>query len=140
MVLKNSLDWKDIKPVLKERRRKGSEVIQSCPTLCYFMDCSLPGSFIRGVFQARIQEWVAISFFRGIFLTQGLNPDLSHCKQTLIFEAIREALLKEINPEYSLEALMLKLQYFGHLMRRAISLKKTLILGKMEGKRRGRRE
>ena len=42
------------------------------------------------------------------------------------------------NPEYSLEGLMLKLklQYFGHLMRRAHSLKKTLILGKVEGKRR----
>ena len=44
--------------------------------------------------------------------------------------------LKEINPEYALEALMLnlKLQYFGHLMRRADSLEKTLILGKIEGK------
>ena len=44
--------------------------------------------------------------------------------------------LKEINPEYSLEGLMLKLQYFGHLMRRANSLEKTLILGKIEGRRR----
>ena len=45
---------------------------------------------------------------------------------------------KEINPEYSLEGLMLKLnlQYFGHLIRRANSLEKTLILGKIEGKRR----
>ena len=46
--------------------------------------------------------------------------------------------LKEINPEYSLEGLMtkLKLQYFGHLMRRASSLEKTLMLGKTEGKRK----
>ena len=44
--------------------------------------------------------------------------------------------LKEINPEYSLEGLMLKLQYFGHLMRRAYSLEKTLMLGKIEGRRR----
>ena len=46
--------------------------------------------------------------------------------------------LKEINPEYSLEGLMLKLklQYFGHLMRRADSLEKTLMLGKIEGRRR----
>ena len=46
--------------------------------------------------------------------------------------------LKEINPEYSLEGLMLKLkhQYFGHLMRRTNSLEKTLILGKIEGRRR----
>ena len=50
--------------------------------------------------------------------------------------------LKEINPEYSLEELMLmlklKLQYFGHLMQRADSLEKTLMLGKTEGRRRGR--
>ena len=49
-------------------------------------------------------------------------------------------ILREINPEYSLEGLMLKLklQYFGHLMRRADTLEKTLMLGKIEGKwRRG---
>ena len=47
--------------------------------------------------------------------------------------------LKEISPEYSLEGLMLKLklQYFGHLMQRAKSLEKTLMLGKIKGKRRG---
>ena len=52
-----------------------------------------------------------------------------------------QPILKEINPEYSLEALMLKLklQYFGHLMRRTDSLKKTLMLEKIEGgRRRGR--
>ena len=42
-----------------------SEVAQSCPTLCYPMDCSPPGSSIHGIFQARILEWVAISFSRG---------------------------------------------------------------------------
>ena len=49
-----------------------------------------------------------------------------------------QSILKEINPEYSFEGLMLKLklQYFGHLMRRADSLKKTLMLGKIEGRRR----
>ena len=48
------------------------------------------------------------------------------------------SILKEINPEYSLEGLMLKLklQYFGHLMRRADSLEKTLMLGKTESRRR----
>ena len=48
------------------------------------------------------------------------------------------SVLKEINPEYSLEGLMLKLklQYFGHLMRKADSLEKTLMLGKIEGRRR----
>ena len=46
------------------------------------------------------------------------------------------SILKEISPEYSLEGLMLKLQYFGHLMGRAYSLEKTLMLGKIEGRRR----
>ena len=50
----------------------------------------------------------------------------------------RQSILKEINPEYSLEGLMLmlKLQYFDHLMQRANSLEKTLMLGKIEGKRK----
>ena len=50
-----------------------------------------------------------------------------------------EPMLKEINPEYSLEGLLLKLklQYFGHLIKKAESLEKTLILGKIEGRRRG---
>ena len=47
-----------------------------------------------------------------------------------------QSIIKEISPEYSLEGLMLKLQYFGHLMRRANSLEKTLMLGKIEGRRR----
>ena len=47
-----------------------------------------------------------------------------------------QSILKEINPEYSLEGLLLKLQYFGHLVRRADSLEKTLMLGKIEGRRR----
>ena len=43
-----------------------------------------------------------------------------------------QSILKEINPEYSLEGLMLKLQYFGHLMQRSYSLEKTPVLGKIE--------
>ena len=46
-------------------------------------------------------------------------------------------ILREINPEYSLEGPMLKLQYFGHLMGTADSLEKSLMLGKIEGRRRG---
>ena len=51
----------------------------------------------------------------------------------------KQSILKEINPEYSLEGLMLKLklQYFGHLMGRTDSLEKTLMLGKIEDRRRG---
>ena len=48
-----------------------------------------------------------------------------------------QSILKESSPEYSLEELMLKLQYFGHLMWRTDSLEKTLMLGKIEGRRRG---
>ena len=47
-----------------------------------------------------------------------------------------QSILKEISPEYSLEGLMLKLQYFGNLMQRADSFEKTLMLGKVEGRRR----
>ena len=52
----------------------------------------------------------------------------------------KQSILKEINPEYSLEGLMLKRQYFGHLMQRTNSLEKTLMLGKIEGRRRRRRQ
>ena len=45
--------------------------------------CSLPGSSIHGILQARILEWVACSFLHGIFPTQGSNPDLPNCKQIL---------------------------------------------------------
>ena len=64
-----------------------SEVAQSCLTLFDPMDSSLPGSTIHGIFQARVPEWVAISFSRGSSQTrdwtQGLNPSLQHCRQTL---------------------------------------------------------
>ena len=46
------------------------------------------------------------------------------------------SILKEINPEYALEGLMMKLQYIGHLMQRVDSLEKTLMLGKIKGRRR----
>ena len=51
-----------------------------------------------------------------------------------------QSILKEISPEYSLEGLMLKLQYFGHLMQRTDSLEKTMMLGKIEGRRRRGRQ
>ena len=55
-------------------------------------------------------------------------------------EFSNQSILKEINPEYLLEGWMLKLklQYFGHLIQRAASLERTLMLGKIEGRRRGR--
>ena len=51
-----------------------------------------------------------------------------------------QSILKETNPEYSFEGLMLKLQYFGHLMGRANSLEETLMLGKAEARREGATE
>ena len=54
-------------------------VTKSCPmSLLWPMDCSPPGSSVHGISQARVQEWVAISSSRGIFLTQGLNLHLLH--------------------------------------------------------------
>ena len=60
-----------------------SEVTQSCLTLWDPVDCSPPGSSVHGILQARILEWVAISFSRGIFPIQGSNPGLLHCRQML---------------------------------------------------------
>ena len=51
-----------------------------------------------------------------------------------------QSILKELSPEYSLEGLMLKLQYFGYLMQRVDSLEKTLMLGRIEGRRRRGRQ
>ena len=61
----------------------GRSVTQSCLILCDPVDCSPPGSSFHGILQARIPEWVAISFSRRIFPTQGSNPGLPHCWQTL---------------------------------------------------------
>ena len=56
---------------------------QSCLTLCNPMDCSSPGSSVYQNLQARILEWVAILFSRGILPIQGLNPNLPHCRWIL---------------------------------------------------------
>ena len=60
-----------------------SEWSHLCPILCDPVDCSPPGSSVHGILRARVLEWVAISFSRGIFPTQGSNPGLPHCRQTL---------------------------------------------------------
>ena len=51
-------------------------VAQLCLTLCDPMDCSSPGSSVRGILQTRILEWAAMPFSRGVFPTQGLSPGL----------------------------------------------------------------
>ena len=53
-------------------------VTQLCPILCNPVGCSPPGSSVQGILQARILEWIAISFSRGVFPIQGLNPRLLH--------------------------------------------------------------
>jgi len=67
----------------------------------------------------------------------GFNRTRSRARVPWTTRRSNQSALKEINPEYSLEGLMLKLkfQYFGHLMGRANALEKTVILGKIEGKR-----
>jgi len=54
-----------------------SEVAQSCPTLCNPMDCSLPGFSVHGIFQARVLEWVAISYIGHLSWEDKSGPDYS---------------------------------------------------------------
>ena len=139
---------------------------------CNPMDCSLPGCSVHGILQARILEWVAISFSRGsssprnrtqvsctagrVFTNWATRevPERWAPKNWYFWTVVLEKTLenpldgkeikpvhpKEISPEYSLEGLMLKLKlkYFCHLMQRTDSLEKTLVLGKIEGRRRRR--
>ena len=56
-------------------------IAQPCLTLCDPVDCSLPGSSVHGISQARALEWTAIPFLQSIFPTQGSKPDLPHCGQ-----------------------------------------------------------
>ena len=114
------------------------------------MDCSLPGSSVHGIFQAKVLEWGAIAFSMTnldfILKSSDITlPTKVHLVKAMVFPVVplparrsNQSILKKINPEYSLEGLMLKLklQYFGHLMPRANSLEKTLMLGKIEGRRR----
>ena len=69
-------EWKKVKSLSRVR-------------LCDPMDCSLPGSSVYGIFQARVLEWVTISFSRGwIFPTQGSNLGLPRCRQTLYRQSL----------------------------------------------------
>ena len=85
---------------------------------------------------------LGVSFCICIFVLSALIKFFVMHKPSFYTEYLfaNQSILKEINPEYSLEGLKLKLQYFGHLMGRANSLEKTLILGKVESRRRRRRQ
>ena len=131
-----------------------SEVAQSCPTLCNPIHCSLPDFSIHGIFQARVLEWVAFSFSRGssrprdqtqVFCIVGRRFTLWVTREALSF--IHKWKLHLRLPDYRKSSpsptyfwAWLKLQYFGHLMRRADSLEKTLMLGKIGGRRRRGRQ
>ena len=115
--LESSLDSKGIQ--LVHPKGRVSEVAQLYLTLCDPVDCSLPGSSVHGIFQARVLGWVAISFSRGSSWPRARTRVSNIAGR---FWATREALtLKEIDAECSLEGLMLKLklQYCGHLIQRA---------------------
>ena len=62
LILKLVFQFQSIKCMMRESE---SEVAHSCPTLCDTMDCSLSGSSVHGIFQARVLEWIDISFSRG---------------------------------------------------------------------------
>ena len=110
------------------------------------MDYINPDSSVDGI---NPDKNTGVGFLiQGIFLTQGLNPSFSwllHWQahslplgHLVLHKGLNVTILKEISPGCSLEGLVLKLklQSFGHLMRRADSFEKTLMLGKIEGRRR----
>ena len=68
-------------------------VAQSCPTLCDPVDYSLPGFSVHGILQARVLGWVCHSLLQGIFLTQGSNPGLLHCRRILYHLSHQVAIL-----------------------------------------------
>ena len=79
-----------------------AKLLQSCPTLCSSMVCSPPSSSVHGILQARILDWIAISFSKGIFATQGSNVCLLH------WQADSLPLSHQGNP-YSIHKKVLKL-------------------------------
>ena len=75
----------DVGPKQRAKVKVNVLIAQSCPILCNRMDFSQPGSYIHGILQARVPEWVAIPFPRGIFPIQGSNPGLLNRKQILYY-------------------------------------------------------
>ena len=71
-------------------------VSQSCPTLCDPTNCSPPGFSVYRILQTRILEWIAIPLLQRIFLTQGWNPGLLHCRQILYCLSYQESPLSKI--------------------------------------------
>ena len=106
-------------------------VAQLCPSLCNPTDCSPPSSSIHGSLQARTLEWAAISSSRGIFPTQGSNPDLLHCREILYhlnYQGPGEK--KYFEHAQMLVIVCKKKKNYTH------TLEKTLMPGKIKGRRR----
>ena len=140
--------------------------LQLCPTLCDPVDHSLLGSSVHGILHSTTLPTKSITLPTKACLVKAMvfPVVLYGCESSTIKKAehrridafepwwcwrrllrvpwtarrSNQSILREIIPEYSLEGLMLKvkLQSFGHLMQRTDSLEKTLILGKIEGRRR----
>ena len=132
-------------------------VAQLCPTLCDPIDCSAPGLLVPHHLPkfAQVHVHSICDAIQPSFPLMPSSPalDLSQHQRMDAFKLrcwirlfkvpwaarrSKQLILREINPDYSLEGRMLKLklQYFGHLMRTDDSLEKSLMLGKIEGKRR----
>ena len=92
------------------------------------MDCSLPGSSVYGVLQARILEWVAISFSRGIFPAQGLNPRFLHWQKNSVPWATREAQAIIALTVFLLARELLEWRYSCHLISASCAPEKLKVL------------
>ena len=128
--------------------------LQSCLTLCNSIDGSPLGSPVPGILQARTLEWVAVSFSNA-WKWKVKVKSLSHVQPMdwsppgSSIHGVLDDLIQYAEADADSEAyaesefrltLKLKLQYFGHLMQRADSLERTLMLGKIEGRRRRGRQ
>ena len=129
-----------------------SSVTQSCPTPCDPMECSMPGFPVHEVnlFSQMAHSSRSPAHPRHSACYQ-LQQDSKGQENSVYSRSLRvpctarrsnQSILKKISPEYSWEGLMLKLKlwYFGHLMQRTDSLEKTLMLEKIEGRRRRGRQ
>ena len=101
------------------------------------MDRGAWWAIIHGVTQLDMTEWLSTFMTPGVPQKCLTKPKVLRVPWTA--RRTNQSILKEISPEYSLEGLMLelKLQYFGHLMQKTNALEKTLMLGMIEGRRRG---
>ena len=80
-----------------------SEVAQSCPTPSDFMDCSLPGSSIHGIFQARVLEWVAVAFSKVRISIRRMVPSLSMSSFSIVQKS-QEFVAVEVSADLQAES------------------------------------